>query len=73
MKYEQIEFHEAITPVPPLWQCKETCSRFGELVDSPKWWFGEERCLLCTAPHLHVTEFDNRAMVWCDLYEEAKA
>ena len=74
MTEQQLDMYDAVTPVPPLWDCRKTCRRFGENVDSPEWWFGEKRCLLCTDPHLHVSDFDNCCQVWCDLYgEEAKA
>ena len=66
---DQLSMYDVITPVPEMWECKETCRRFGEYVDYPSWWRGQARCMLCSGNHIKTTTFDNRVFVYCDLYE----
>ena len=66
---QQLFMYDVLTPVPQMWECRETCKHFGEHVDYPSWWNGEARCLLCTDGHTKSLIFDNRWFAWCDLYE----
>lgn len=66
---KQLTMYDAVTPVPPMWDCRETCRRFGELTDSPSWWHGEKRCLLVNGNNMKHVEFDNRCYIYCTLYE----
>ena len=66
---KQLTIYDAVTPVPPLWDCRETCRRFGEMTDSPEWWNGEKRCLLCNGNTMKHANFDNRCYIYCTLYE----
>lgn len=65
----QLTIYDAVTPVPPMWDCRETCRRFGEQTDSPEWWHGEKRCLLANGNNMKDVVFDNRCYVYCTLYE----
>lgn len=66
---EQLTMMDVVAPVPTLWKCRETCRRFGEMVDHPSWWDGEARCLLADTDSVL---FDNTWITWCKLYEEKK-
>lgn len=57
---------ESAAPVPPIWECRESCRHFGEKVDYPDWWFGEGRCLLADT---ESTVVNNRYISWCKKYE----
>ena len=70
---EQLTIYDAVTPVPQLWDCRKTCRRFGEKVDHPDWWpENEDRCMLCGTNEIRNEMFDNRAFLWCTLYEERR-
>ena len=69
MAEKQLSMYDCLTPVPPMCECRETCKRFGEWTDSPDWWHGEVRCLLPNTFTMRQVEFDNRAYIWCTLYE----
>ena len=59
---------ESVAPVPQLWECRKTCTRFGELVDYPSWWFGEARCRLVD---IRSKVINNTYVAWCENYEAA--
>jgi predicted metal-binding protein len=69
MHEQQLDMYDIVTPVHPMWECRETCRRFGEKLDYPSWWFGEARCLLPEGNNMKHVNFDNRCYIWCDLYE----
>ena len=69
MGEQQLHMYDVLMPIPPMWECKETCKHFGESVDYPSWWFGEARCTLCNTSNMKVVSFDNRGFVYCELYE----
>ena len=66
---EQLTMYDVLTPVPPMWDCAETCKHYGEKVDYPSWWFGKARCLLCDHEHYKSIVFDNRYFSYCTRYE----
>ena len=70
VRNEQVSMYDVVTPVPQLWECRETCRRFGESVDYPSWWHGEARCLLANGDTMRQLEFNNRCFIWCSLYEQ---
>lgn len=74
---DQLNIYDAFLetlPAPVMWDCRETCRRFGESTDRPSWWRKEygRRCLLPNSNTMKEVEFDNRAYIYCTLYERKK-